>query len=214
MKKTVSDDQDKSAAEQISVISITPDNVDNPFIMLGRDVHGHMIQLSTIKNAISLSRSCTSLWVKNQGALFRLFLRNAQSELNNDAFAYLPDAIELDENFNKFTLDFKHLTRVLNSALPVLTSFIKNDLRVAPKFAAICGKKNAVEAMLGDKITDPIDEGNHCIASYYSVGGQLECLKDFYARWPETFLHYIDAIAHQASLGGHIPILNYLKRNT
>ncbi|MBX9587155.1 MAG: ankyrin repeat domain-containing protein [Gammaproteobacteria bacterium] len=210
MKKTGSS-QDKSAAEQTSVISITPDNAYNPFIVLGRDVHSHMIQLSTIKDAVSLSRSCTSLWVKSQGALFRLFLRNVQSELNNDAFAYLHDAIELDDNFNKFKIDFKHLAKVLNSALPVLTSFIRNDLRAAPKFAAICGKKSAVEEILGDKITASIDSGNHCIASYYAVGDQLECLIDFYVRWPEVFLHHIDAIAHQAALGGSIPILKYLK---
>ncbi len=203
--------QDIVASKPTLDIQMTPANNANDFIKLGRDVHSHVMGFLGLRGAIRLSRSCTSLWVKNQGALFRLFLQETQSNLNNDAFAYLVEAIELDENFDKFTLNFAHLSRILSSILPVLGYLIKNDLRVAPKFAAICGKKNVVEELLGDKITGGIDVSNHCITSYYAAGGQIECLEDFRIKHPTVFLYYIDPTAQSAALGGQIDTLRYLK---
>lgn len=205
--------EDIPALKQPLEISVKPDNDANGFIKLGRDVHSHIIETGGLsaKDVVSLSTACTSLWVKNQAAIFRFFLRHSKSHLNNEAFAYLPDMIELDSNLSKFNLNYRYLAAVLNSALPVLTCFLKTDLGAACKFAAICGKKSAVEEILGDKITGPIDQRGHGIASFYSLGGQLECLEDFYKRWPKIFIHYIDAIAQMAALGGHIHILQYLK---
>ncbi len=210
MKKQTPD-QGTVALKPALDIPIRPDNKHNGLINLGRDVHSHLMGFLGIKGAVRLSMSCTSLWVKNQGALFRLFLRENQSTLNNDAFAYLAEAIELDENFSRFQFDFTQLTHVLTTVLPILGYLIRNDLRVAPKFAALCGKRNVAEEILGDKVTESIDRSNHCVASYYSAGGQLECLDDFSKRWPEDFLYHIDVIAQMAAMGGHIHILEYLK---
>lgn len=204
-------DQGTLALKPALDIPIRSDNNNNSLVNLGRDVHSHLMGFLGLKGAVRLSMSCTSLWVKNQGALFRLFLRENQSTLNNDAFAYLAEAMELDEYFSKFQLDFTRLTHVLTTVLPVLGYLIRNDLRVAPKFAALCGKRNVVEEILGDKVTESIDRSNHRVASYYSAGDQFECLVDFSKRWPEDFLYYMDAIAQMAAMGGSIRILEYLK---
>lgn len=189
-------------------------NAESPLSSLDANVLGLIVAHLSLRDSVSLSHSCFSIWNRYRTHRHLLIAKLAQVARQDPMVRYLLDALLFDSTYQTYPVNLAHILHVLNKARPMLDTLFKSDPNSAWKFFTLCISQPIVDQLLQDEMATTQDHQGLFVLDMIALSGDVEYFDWYIPGFDPPYSQALtDAdfrLARLAALGGNDAFLENL----